>query len=142
VLLYTVVLFAATLLPFIYRHERLDLPGRGRGAGRHGFIAYGLATVARLQRRLARKTFRFSIWHLSLLFAALLLDHYLTHGCTCSSPDPAALPAALLLPPATVTARRQQAGLQGHRHHRRRVRADWTCRRRRPRARWPTSRAR
>jgi protoheme IX farnesyltransferase len=26
---------------------------------------------------LARKTFRFSIWHLSLLFAALLLDHYL-----------------------------------------------------------------
>jgi heme o synthase len=36
----------------------------------------------RLWRRysdtLARKTFRFSIWHLSLLFAALLLDHYLT----------------------------------------------------------------
>jgi len=26
---------------------------------------------------LARKTFRFSIWHLSLLFAALLADHYL-----------------------------------------------------------------
>ncbi|HEY1394148.1 MAG TPA: protoheme IX farnesyltransferase, partial [Methylibium sp.] len=26
---------------------------------------------------LARKTFRFSILHLSLLFAALLLDHYL-----------------------------------------------------------------
>ncbi|MGA1287751.1 MAG: protoheme IX farnesyltransferase, partial [Rubrivivax sp.] len=27
---------------------------------------------------LARKTFRFSIWHLSLLFAALLIDHYLS----------------------------------------------------------------
>jgi protoheme IX farnesyltransferase len=26
---------------------------------------------------LARRTFRFSIWHLSLLFAALMLDHYL-----------------------------------------------------------------
>ena len=26
---------------------------------------------------LARQTFRFSIWHLSLLFAALLVDHYL-----------------------------------------------------------------
>jgi protoheme IX farnesyltransferase len=26
---------------------------------------------------LARKTFRFSIWHLSMLFAALLVDHYL-----------------------------------------------------------------
>ena len=27
---------------------------------------------------LARKTFRFSILYLALLFAALLLDHYLT----------------------------------------------------------------
>jgi protoheme IX farnesyltransferase len=25
---------------------------------------------------LARQTFKFSIWHLSLLFAALLVDHY------------------------------------------------------------------
>jgi protoheme IX farnesyltransferase len=26
---------------------------------------------------LARQTFRFSLYHLSLLFAALLIDHYL-----------------------------------------------------------------
>jgi protoheme IX farnesyltransferase len=26
---------------------------------------------------LARATFRFSIWHLSLLFAAMMLDHYI-----------------------------------------------------------------
>ena len=31
----------------------------------------------RALEELARKTFRFSIWHLSLLFAALLADHYL-----------------------------------------------------------------
>jgi len=31
---------------------------------------------------LARRTFRFSIWHLSLLFAALLLDHYSAPGCS------------------------------------------------------------
>jgi len=77
VLLYTLVLFAATLLPFIH--------------GMSGWI-YLLAAVAlglrfihyayRLWRDysdvLARQTFRFSIWHLSLLFAALLVDHYLT----------------------------------------------------------------
>jgi len=27
---------------------------------------------------LARRTFWFSIWHLSLLFAALLVDHYIS----------------------------------------------------------------
>jgi heme o synthase len=77
VLLYTLVLFAATLLPFVYRMS--------------GWMYLVAAVVLgvlfmwhawRLWRRysdaLARKTFRFSIWHLSLLFAALLVDHYLT----------------------------------------------------------------
>jgi protoheme IX farnesyltransferase len=75
VLLYTFILFAATLLPFVFRMS--------------GFIYLVLATVLgtwfivlawQLWRSysdaLARKTFRFSIWHLSLLFAALLIDHY------------------------------------------------------------------
>ena len=77
VLLYTLVLFAATLLPFVYRMS--------------GWLYLVAAVVLgvlfmrhawRLWRRysdaLARKTFRFSIWHLSLLFAALLVDHYLS----------------------------------------------------------------
>jgi protoheme IX farnesyltransferase len=77
VLLYTLVLFASTLLPFII--------------GMSGYIYLLSATVLgvmfifyawRLWRDysdvLARKTFRFSIWHLSLLFAALLIDHYLS----------------------------------------------------------------
>ena len=76
VFLYTLVLFAATLLPFI--------------AGMSGPIYLAAAIVLgvmfssyawRLWRvysdALAKKTFRFSIWHLSLLFAALLVDHYL-----------------------------------------------------------------
>ena len=76
VLLYTFVLFAATLLPFIY--------------GMSGWIYLVAAVVLGLwfivlafrlwqnySDHLARRTFRFSIWHLSLLFAALLLDHYL-----------------------------------------------------------------
>ena len=42
-----------------------------------GFIVYGWLLWRDYSEALARKTFRFSIWHLSLLFAALLIDHYL-----------------------------------------------------------------
>ena len=59
------------------RHERLALPGRGRRAGRRVHAATRSRCGARYSDALARRTFRFSIWHLSLLFAALLLDHYL-----------------------------------------------------------------
>ena len=76
VFLYTLVLFAATLLPFIsgmsgwfYLVSAVLL-----GAG---FIAYAWKLWREYSDQLARKTFRFSIWHLSLLFAALLIDHYL-----------------------------------------------------------------
>jgi protoheme IX farnesyltransferase len=76
VFLYTLVLFAATLLPFIsgmsgviYLVCAVVLGGI--------FIAYAWALWREYSDRLARKTFRFSIWYLMLLFAALLLDHYL-----------------------------------------------------------------
>ena len=75
-LLYTLVLFAATLLPFIigmsgwlYLVSAVLL-----GAW---FIAYGWLLWRSYSDALARKTFRFSILHLALLFAALLVDHYL-----------------------------------------------------------------
>ena len=42
-----------------------------------GFIRYTWRLWRHYSDALARRTFRFSIWHLSLLFAALLLDHYL-----------------------------------------------------------------
>jgi protoheme IX farnesyltransferase len=40
-------------------------------------VAYAFRLWRNYSDALARQTFRFSIWHLSLLFAALLLDHYL-----------------------------------------------------------------
>ncbi len=77
VLLYTVVLFAATLLPFVLMMSGWIylLAAIVLGAL---FMAYGWLLWRDYSDVLARKTFRFSIWHLSLLFAALLLDHYLT----------------------------------------------------------------
>lgn len=76
VLLYTLVLFAATLLPFIqgmsgwfYLVSAVALSG--------WFIVLAWRLWRGYSDALARHTFRYSIWHLSLLFAALLLDHYL-----------------------------------------------------------------
>jgi protoheme IX farnesyltransferase len=42
------------------------------------FIGYAWKLWRNYSDALARKTFRFSIWHLMLLFAALLVDHYLS----------------------------------------------------------------
>ncbi len=76
VLLYTFVLMAACLMPFIY----------GMSSWLYlsvavvlsvGFIGYAWALWRHYSDELARKTFRFSLIHLSALFAALLVDHYL-----------------------------------------------------------------
>ena len=76
VLLYTLVLFAGTLLPFIYGMSGwLYLAAAVLLGG--AFIGHAFALWRRYSDRLARKTFRFSIVHLALLFAALLADHYL-----------------------------------------------------------------
>jgi len=76
VLLYTIVLFAATLLPFVFRMSGPLYLAAAVILG-IGFIAYGWQLWRHYSDALARRTFRFSIWHLSLLFAALLIDHYL-----------------------------------------------------------------
>ena len=76
ILLYTFVLFAACLMPFVMRMSGwfylvmavvLSI----------GFSGYAFALWREYSDTLARKTFRFSLIHLSLLFAALLIDHYL-----------------------------------------------------------------
>ncbi len=76
ILLYTFVLGAACLLPFaagmsswLYLVAALALSLR--------FCQYGWRLWREYSDALARKTFRFSLVHLSLLFAALLVDHYL-----------------------------------------------------------------
>ncbi len=76
ILLYTFVLFAACLLPFVYGMSSwLYLVTAVVLSA--GFSWYGWKLLCNYSDELARKTFRFSLIHLSALFAALLLDHYL-----------------------------------------------------------------
>jgi len=76
ILLYTFVLFAATLLPFVYGMSGRIYLAAAVVLGLV-FCGHAVALWRRYSEPLARRTFRFSIWHLMLLFAALLLDHYL-----------------------------------------------------------------
>lgn len=75
IFLYTLILLAACLLPYLMRMSGwlylvaavvLSL----------GFCAYAWALWRDYSDQLARKTFRFSLIHLSALFAAMLVDHY------------------------------------------------------------------
>jgi len=79
ILLYTIILVAVTLMPF--------------GSGMSGwiylaissvlnavFMAYAIGLHRKYSDDLAKRTFRYSILYLTLLFAALLLDHYLLPG--------------------------------------------------------------
>jgi protoheme IX farnesyltransferase len=75
VLLYTIVLLAGSLLPFIYGMSGLIYLVSALVLGLM-FIAYAFQLWRRYSDELARKTFRFSIIHLMLMFAALLVDHY------------------------------------------------------------------
>jgi protoheme IX farnesyltransferase len=76
VLLYTLVLFAACLLPFVYGMSGWPYLVAAIVLG-GGFCLYAWVLWRDYSDELARKTFRFSLIHLSALFAALLIDHYL-----------------------------------------------------------------
>lgn len=76
IFLYTLVLFAACLMPFIMRMSGWFYLV-GAVVLSLGFCVHAFALWRRYSDTLARKTFRFSLIHLSLLFAALLIDHYL-----------------------------------------------------------------
>jgi len=75
ILLYTLILFAASLLPFLYGMSAWLYLGAALVLGAL-FCGYALALWRNYSDTLARKTFRFSLIHLSGLFLALLLDHY------------------------------------------------------------------
>jgi heme o synthase len=75
VLLYSIILSATTLLPYAVRMSGLiylfsavvlDI----------GFLWFAWQVYRHYSDRIARKTFTFSIIYLTLLFAALLVDHY------------------------------------------------------------------
>ncbi len=75
ILLYTFVLFAACLLPFVYGMSSWIYLSVAVVLS-FGFCLYGFWLWRDYSDALARKTFRFSLIHLSVLFAALLVDHY------------------------------------------------------------------
>jgi protoheme IX farnesyltransferase len=73
--LYTIALVATTMLPFIVRMSGLIYLVSAVVLGA-GFLWYSWQIYKHYSDRIARKTFTFSILYLSLLFAALLVDHY------------------------------------------------------------------
>ena len=75
ILLYTVVLLAATLLPYAIRMSGLLYLVAAIALGAV-FVGYAIALLVRYSDELARRSFRFSIFYLAALFSALLLDHY------------------------------------------------------------------
>uniref|UniRef100_UPI002579EC94 heme o synthase n=1 Tax=Pseudomonas sp. TaxID=306 RepID=UPI002579EC94 len=76
IILYTCIMFAVTLLPFvIHMSGLLYLACAVVLGGRFMFWAVVLYCDSRPHA--AINTFKYSIWYLFLLFIALLLDHYL-----------------------------------------------------------------
>jgi len=75
VLFYTIILFACTMAPFATRMSGLVYLGSAVGLG-VVFLYYAVKIYAAYSDHLARQTFRYSIFYLTALFAALLVDHY------------------------------------------------------------------
>ena len=76
IFLYTLVLLPACLMPFVFQMSGWLYLVAALGLS-FGFSWYGFKLWRNYSDALARKTFRFSLIHLTALFAALLLDHYL-----------------------------------------------------------------
>ncbi|MBC7782121.1 MAG: protoheme IX farnesyltransferase [Proteobacteria bacterium] len=75
VLLYTVILFACSLLPFAIRMSGWLYLVCAVVLG-VVFLRYSWRLYTNYSDWLARRTFRYSILYLTLIFAALLVDHY------------------------------------------------------------------
>jgi protoheme IX farnesyltransferase len=75
ILLYTILLFGVTLLPYVIRMSGLIYLASAVALGAV-FLYYAVRMYRAYSDQLAHKTFRYSIWYLSALFAALLVDHY------------------------------------------------------------------
>ena len=75
ILLYTIILVAVTLMPFAMRMSGLIYLGAALLLDAV-FMAYAIGLYRKYSDDLARSMFKFSILYLTLLFAALLVDHY------------------------------------------------------------------
>ena len=76
VLLYTIILCACSLLPFVVRMSGAIYLAAALVLDAI-FLAYAVRIYVSYSDALARRTFRYSITYLAALFAALLADHYL-----------------------------------------------------------------
>src|SRR5512137_1873297 len=77
ILLYTVVLIATTALPFVIQMSGWIYLVSALALGAV-FLWYAWRLFREYSDRLARSTFNYSIVYLAALFAALLVDHYVT----------------------------------------------------------------
>ncbi len=76
VLLYTIILLACSVLPFVTRMSGYVYLVSALMLGAV-FMYYAVKIYTEYSDSLARRTFRYSILYLTLIFAALLVDHYL-----------------------------------------------------------------
>jgi len=76
ILLYTLILLAACLMPFVYGMSSWLYLVVALGLSLV-FVVYAFKLLRQYSDELARQTFKFSLVHLSVLFAAMLVDHYL-----------------------------------------------------------------
>ena len=76
ILLYTVLLGAVSILPFVIRMSGWVylLSALALAAG---FIRHAVKLYLSYSDKQARATFTYSLYYLAALFAALLVDHYL-----------------------------------------------------------------
>ena len=75
VLLYTVILFVVSLLPFATRMSGVIYLVVAAVLGA-GFLGHAVALYRRRDERLPMRTFGYSIYYLLGIFAGLLVDHY------------------------------------------------------------------
>ena len=76
ILLYTILLLIVTLLPYLTGMSGLIYLGSAVLLGL-GFIYYAVLMMRKKDNKTAMKTFVYSIVYITLLFAVLLIDHYL-----------------------------------------------------------------
>ena len=75
ILLYTIIMFVASILPFVTgMSNAIYLIGAVLlGCG---FLGYSIALFRNRDDSLPMRTFKYSIWYLAGIFACLLIDHY------------------------------------------------------------------
>jgi protoheme IX farnesyltransferase len=78
ILLYTILLFCVTLLPYLTGMSGLIYVASAVLLD-SGFIYYAILMMRKKDNKTAMKTFVYSIVYITLLFAALLIDHYLKY---------------------------------------------------------------